>query len=74
LIVNTASPSLRARASASPLMAPALVAIGTYALLLARNEYLYRFLLLSDKLAHDSARGSRAIPQQRCWRTVVGGE
>jgi multiple sugar transport system permease protein len=32
-----------------PLMAPALVAVGTYALLLAWNEYLYQFLLLSDK-------------------------
>ena len=32
-----------------PLMAPALVAIGTYALLLAWNEYLYQFLLLSNK-------------------------
>ena len=32
-----------------PLMAPALVAIGTYALLLAWNEYLYQFLMLSDK-------------------------
>jgi multiple sugar transport system permease protein len=31
-----------------PLMAPALVAIGTYALLLAWNEYLYAFLLLSS--------------------------
>ena len=30
-----------------PLMAPSLVAIGTYALLLAWNEYLYAFLLLS---------------------------
>jgi multiple sugar transport system permease protein len=30
-----------------PLMAPALVAIGTYSLLLAWNEYLYNFLLLS---------------------------
>ncbi len=30
-----------------PLMAPALVAVGTYALLLAWNEYLYQFLLLS---------------------------
>ena len=30
-----------------PLMAPALVAVGTYALLLAWNEYLYNFLLLS---------------------------
>ncbi len=32
-----------------PLMAPALVAVGTYALLLAWNEFLYQFLLLSSK-------------------------
>jgi len=32
-----------------PLMTPALVAVGTYALLLAWNEYLYQFLLLSNK-------------------------
>ena len=32
-----------------PMMAPALVAVGTYALLLAWNEYLYQFLLLSSK-------------------------
>jgi len=32
-----------------PLMAPALVAVGTYAMLLAWNEYLYQFLLLSKK-------------------------
>ena len=32
-----------------PLMWPALVAVGTYALLLAWNEYLYQFLLLSNK-------------------------
>jgi multiple sugar transport system permease protein len=31
-----------------PLMAPALVAIGTYAFLLAWNDYLYQFLLLSS--------------------------
>ena len=31
-----------------PLMAPSLVAVGTYALLLAWNEYLYAFLLLSN--------------------------
>jgi multiple sugar transport system permease protein len=31
-----------------PLMAPALVAIGTYALLLSWNEYLFAFLLLSS--------------------------
>ena len=32
-------------------MAPALVAIGTYALLLSWNEYLYAFLLLSRRQA-----------------------
>jgi multiple sugar transport system permease protein len=32
-----------------PLMVPALVAVGTYALLLAWNEYLYNFLLLSNQ-------------------------
>src|SRR6267378_233028 len=32
-----------------PLMTPSLVAIGTYALLLAWNEYLYAFLLLSHE-------------------------
>jgi multiple sugar transport system permease protein len=31
-----------------PLMTPALVAVGVYALLLAWNEYLYQFLLLSS--------------------------
>src|SRR2546425_3822532 len=32
-----------------PLMTPSLVAIGTYAVLLAWNEYLYAFLLLSHE-------------------------
>jgi len=32
-----------------PLMAPALVAVGTFALLLAWNDYLYQFLLLSTQ-------------------------
>jgi multiple sugar transport system permease protein len=31
-----------------PLMTPALVAVGTFALLLAWNEYLYQYLLLSS--------------------------
>jgi multiple sugar transport system permease protein len=31
-----------------PLMTPALVAVGVYALLLAWNEYIYQFLLLSS--------------------------
>jgi multiple sugar transport system permease protein len=32
-----------------PLMVPSLVAVGTYALLLAWNEYLYAFLMLSNE-------------------------
>jgi len=32
-----------------PLMVPSMVAVGTYALLLAWNEYLYAFLLLSHE-------------------------
>lgn len=35
-----------------PLITPALVAIGTYALLLAWNEYLYAFLLISSETLH----------------------
>jgi multiple sugar transport system permease protein len=35
-----------------PLLRPALIAIGTYALLLAWNEYLYAFLLLSTEKQH----------------------
>jgi multiple sugar transport system permease protein len=31
-----------------PLMMPALAAVGTYALLLAWNEYLYQYVLLSS--------------------------
>lgn len=35
-----------------PLLRPALIAIGTYALLLSWNEYLYAFLLLSTEDQH----------------------
>jgi multiple sugar transport system permease protein len=46
-IVDGASPMQLFRLVYIPLMLPSLVAIGTYALLLAWNEYLYAFLLLS---------------------------
>ena len=46
-IVDGASPMQLFRLVYVPLMMPSLVAIGTYALLLAWNEYLYAFLLLS---------------------------
>jgi multiple sugar transport system permease protein len=46
-IMDGASPMQLFRLVYLPLMMPALVAIGTYSLLLAWNEYLYAFLLLS---------------------------
>jgi multiple sugar transport system permease protein len=45
--IDGASPLQLFRLVYVPLMMPSLVAIGTYALLLAWNEYLYAFLLLS---------------------------
>ena len=47
--IDGASPLQIYRSIYLPLMAPALVAVGTYALLLACNEFLYQFLLLSTK-------------------------
>jgi len=46
-VMDGASPMQLFRLVYIPLMVPSLVAIGTYALLLAWNEYLYAFLLLS---------------------------
>ncbi len=46
-IMDGASPLQLFRLVYLPLMAPSLVAIGIYALLLAWNEYLFAFLLLS---------------------------
>jgi multiple sugar transport system permease protein len=46
-IMDGATPMQLFRLVYLPLMMPSLVAVGTYALLLAWNEYLYAFLLLS---------------------------
>ena len=46
-IMDGASPMQLFRLVYLPLMMPSIVAVGTYALLLAWNEYLYAFLLLS---------------------------
>jgi multiple sugar transport system permease protein len=46
-VMDGATPMQLFRLVYLPLMMPSLVAIGTYALLLAWNEYLYAFLLLS---------------------------
>jgi multiple sugar transport system permease protein len=45
--IDGASPLQLFRLVYLPLMTPSLVAVGSYALLLAWNEYLYAFLLLS---------------------------
>ena len=46
--VDGASPAQVYRRVYLPLMTPALVAVGTFALLLAWNEYLYQYVLLSS--------------------------
>jgi multiple sugar transport system permease protein len=46
--MDGASPLQLFRLVFLPLMVPSLVAVGTYALLLAWNEYLFAFLLLSN--------------------------
>jgi len=46
--MDGASPGQLYRRVYLPLMAPALAAIGTFALLLAWNEYLYQYVLLSS--------------------------
>lgn len=50
-IIDGASPFQLFRMVYLPLMVPSLIAVGTYALLLAWNEYLYAFLLLSKDTA-----------------------
>ncbi len=50
-LIDGASPFQLFRLVYIPLMVPSLIAVGTYALLLAWNEYLYAFLLLSNEKA-----------------------
>ncbi len=47
--IDGATPMQLFRLVFLPLMQPSLVAVGIYAVLLAWNEYLYAFLLLSDE-------------------------
>jgi multiple sugar transport system permease protein len=47
--IDGATPMQLFRLVYLPLMVPSLVAVGTYSLLLAWNEYLYGFLLLSNE-------------------------
>jgi multiple sugar transport system permease protein len=46
--IDGATPFIVYRSIYLPLMAPALVAVGTFALLFAWNEYLYQYLLLTS--------------------------
>ena len=48
-LIDCASPGQLYRLVYLPLMVPSLIAVGTYALLLAWNEYLYGYLLLSHE-------------------------
>lgn len=50
-VIDGATPMQLFRLVYLPLMGPSLVAVGIYALLLAWNEYLYAFLLLSNDKA-----------------------
>ena len=56
-----------------PLMAPAMVAVGTYALLLAWNEYLYLFLLLSspDNMTVPVALGRFLNSDEAPWNLMM---
>ena len=56
-----------------PLMVPSLVAVGTYALLLAWNEYLYAFLLLSkdDSVTLAVALGNFLSADDSPWELLM---
>jgi multiple sugar transport system permease protein len=48
-LIDGATPPQLFRLVFLPLIVPSLIAVGTYALLLTWNEYLFAFLLLSDE-------------------------
>ena len=56
-----------------PLMVPSLIAVGTYALLLAWNEYLYAFLLLSTEKQHTIpvAMGYFLVTDDSPWNLLM---
>lgn len=56
-----------------PLMLPSMVAVGTYALLLAWNEYLYMFLLLSssDNMTVPVALGRFLNSDEAPWNLMM---
>lgn len=72
-VMDGASPPQLFRLVYLPLMAPSLVAIGIYALLLAWNEYLFAFLLLSgDKdLTLPVALGNFLAADDSPWELLM---
>ncbi len=72
-IMDGASPLQLFRMVYLPLMAPSLVAVGTYALLLAWNEYLYAFLLLSknDDITLPVALGNFLAADDSPWELLM---
>ena len=63
--VDGASPVQVYRRIYLPLMAPALAAVATFALLLAWNEYLYQYVLLSSTRNMTVAVADRPVLRQR---------
>lgn len=72
-IMDGASPLQLFRLVYLPLMAPSLVAVGTYALLLAWNEYLYAFLLLSknNEITLPVALGNFLAADDSPWELLM---
>ena len=56
-----------------PLMAPALVAVGIYALLLAWNEYIYQYMLLSspDRMTVAAALDQFFVTDESPWNYMM---
>lgn len=73
--MDGASPLQLFRLVYLPLMTPSLVAIGTYALLLAWNEYLYAFLLLSNdrQITLSVALGNFLAADDSPWELLMTG-
>jgi multiple sugar transport system permease protein len=72
-IMDGASPMQLFRLVYIPLMLPTLVAVGIYALLLAWNEYLYAFLLLSkdSNLTLSVALGNFLAADDSPWELLM---
>ena len=71
--MDGASPMQLFRLFYLPLMVPSLVAVGTYSLLLAWNEYLYAFLLLSrdDTVTLAVALGNFLSADDSPWELLM---